>query len=108
MAKRKTKKTKSRSYDAFLKEELKDSELAAEYLSLAIKEESIEGFLIAFRNVAEAHGGMATLSRVAKLNRQSMYKMFSEKGNPTFASLIAILGAIGLDLSFQPQERRAA
>ena len=108
MIKRKSKRLKSRSYDAFLKGELKDSEFAAEYLSAAIQDESMEGFLAALKNVAEAHGGIGILSRVAKLNRQSMYKMFSEKGNPTFSSLVAVLGAIGLDLSFKPQERRAA
>ena len=108
MAKRKTRKANSRSYDSFLREELKDSEFAAEYLSSAIQDQYMEGFLVALKNVAEAHGGVGVLSRVAKLNRQSMYKMFSEKGNPTFSSLIAILGAIGLDLAFQPQEIKAA
>lgn len=68
----------------------------------------MESFLLALRQVAEAHGGMATLARTAKLNRQSMYKMFSESGNPTLASLIAILDSIGFDLSFRPQERKAA
>ena len=41
----------TRSYDAFLQEQLRDPELAAEYLTAAIEEDSPELFLIALRNV---------------------------------------------------------
>lgn len=110
MAKHKTKRPKSRtkSYDTFLQSELRDSELAAEYLSAAIEDGSIEGLLIALKNVAEAHGGMGALSKLTQLNRQSMYKMFCANGNPTLLSLIKVLNALGINLSFRSQERSAA
>lgn len=109
MAKRKQKrKVRTRSYDAFLRKELRDPELAAEYLSAAVQDKHLPGFLVALKNVAEAHGGIGILSQVTKLNRQAMYKMFSEQGNPTVASLVTVLNAIGLDLSFRPQEQKVA
>ena len=107
----KTKRSfKSRSFDTFLKKQLRDRDMAAEYLSIALREESLEGFLLALKNVAEARGGISALAKVTNLNRQSMYRMFSARGNPTVASLVNVLNALGLDLVFAAQEkkRRAA
>ena len=44
----------TKNYDAFLLEQLRDPELAAEYLSAAAEDGSIEQLLIALRAVAEA------------------------------------------------------
>ena len=96
------------SYDNFVLEELRDAELAAEYLSAAAQDGSIQEFLLALRNVAEAHGGIGLLSETTNLNRQSMYKMLSDEGNPTLDSLLSVLKAVGLSLSFAPMEKEAA
>lgn len=101
-------RVKSRSYDAFLKKQLRDPNQAADYLSAAVQEGSLEGFLIALKGVAEAHGGIGTIAKVTNLNRQSMYRMFSERGNPTVSSLMTVLDAIGIELSFAPQEKKSA
>ncbi len=108
MAKKRIRRIKSRNYDAFLRKKLKNPNVAAEYLSTAIQDGSTEVFLSALKNVAEAHGGIGILSSITNLNRQSMYKMFSEKGNPTLSSLVSVLSAVGIDLSFEPQERKIA
>ena len=50
-------------------------------------------FLLALRNVAEAQGGVARLAEKAKLNRESLYKILSERGNPELKSLDALLHA---------------
>jgi probable addiction module antidote protein len=105
---KKRRRTKSKSFDAFLKKELLDPDLAAEYLSAAVQDKSLEGFLVALKNVAEAHGGIGVLSQTTKLNRQSMYRMFSERGNPTVSSLFTVLDALGLEVSIAPQERKSA
>jgi len=102
------KRRRSRSYDSFLKKQLVNPEVAAEYLSAAIQEQSLEGFLLALRNVAEAHGGIGTVAQATDLNRQSMYRMFSRKGNPTVSSVFSVLNALGLELSIAPQERKVA
>ena len=108
MAKKSKKNIKMKSYDLFLKKELQDPEQASLYLSAAAEDNSAEGFLVALRNVAQAHGGLGVLSKITSLNLQNMYKMFSEDGNPTVSSLIAVLNAIGINLSFSPQERKLA
>lgn len=90
----------SRPYRPELLNALKDPEEAAEYLNAALEEDSNELFLLALRNVAEAHG-MKRLAEDAQLNRESMYRMLSAQGNPQFASLCAILKPLGLKLSIQ-------
>ena len=81
----------TKNYDNFLFEQLQNPEMAAEYLSAAIEDRSANEFLLALRNVAEAHGGVGTLANITDLNRQSMYRMLSEDGNPTLISLIRVL-----------------
>ena len=93
---------RTESYDAFLQEELRDPELAAEYLNAAIEEGSSELFLIALRNVSEAHGGISAIAEATHLNRQTMYRTLSSEGNPTLWTLLSILHAVGLNLSFTP------
>ena len=97
-----------KNYDEFLFQQLQDSEMAAEYLTAALESGSMEEFLVALRNVAQAHGGIASLADTTKLNRQSLYKMLSETGNPTLASLLPALKAVGIRLTFSPENKKAA
>lgn len=98
----------TKNYDNFLFEQLQNPEIAAEYLSAAIEDGSANEFLLALRNVAEAHGGVGTLANITDLNRQSMYKMLSEDGNPTLISLITVLRAVGINIKFTSSEKEAA
>jgi DNA-binding phage protein len=54
------------------------------------------------RNLAETHGGIGTLSRVADLNWESLYRMLSQSGNPSLDSLAAVLNACGMRLAVMP------
>ena len=72
---------KTTTYQEDLIEALKDPREAAAYLNAAMEEGDRALFLLALRNVAEAHGGMGAVSEKAKLNRESMYRMLSRKGN---------------------------
>jgi probable addiction module antidote protein len=88
----------SRDYEDFLSEQLQDPQEARSYLNAALEEEDHRVFLLALRDVAKAHG----ISRIAsetKLNRESLYKMLSESGNPQVSSLVALLRAVGVRLS---------
>jgi len=64
-----------------------------------LEEDDPELFLLALRNVAEAQGGIAQLAEKAKLNRESLYRMLSDRGNPEFRSLDALLHALGFRLA---------
>lgn len=84
-----------------LMEHLKDSELALAYLNEAIKDEDQRVFLLALKDVIEANGGdMTELAAEARLNRPTIYRMLSQKGNPRWNSLTSLLNAIGLQMHF--------
>jgi probable addiction module antidote protein len=106
----KTKKTKKYKtgvpYDEWLIKQLKDRKIATEYLNNAIKEglkgdkESLELLLMALRNVIQANGGFAKISKKAGLGRESLYKVVSKNGNPEFRTITALTSALGLELRF--------
>ena len=84
-------------FESFLKDHLADSEQAAQYLT-ACYEEGPEVFLQGLRDVVEAQGGMTHAARLAGLNRESLYRQLSRRGNPSLASLNAVLTALRLKL----------
>lgn len=90
---------KSKGYQPNLIESLKDAREAEAYLNAALEEDDPELFLLALRNVAEAQGGVAQLADKTKLNRESLYRMLSKRGNPEFRSLDALLHALGFRLA---------
>ncbi len=93
----------SRPYKDSLLEDLKDPTEAAEYLTAALEDGSPDVFLLALRDVAAAHG-MKRLAEDAQLNRESLYRMLSEEGNPQLSSLTAILQQMGLRLAIEVNE----
>lgn len=95
------------SYQEDLIEALKDPREAAAYLNAAMEENDRAVFLLALRNVAEAHGGMTSVAKEAHLNRESLYRMLSEKGNPEIKSVLCLLRSMGLRLSVEPKSRGA-
>lgn len=90
----------SRPYKEELLEDLRQPSEAAEYLTAALEDDSPDVFLLALRDVAEAHG-MKRLAEGARLNRESMYRMLSEQGNPQLSSLTAVLHELGLRLAVE-------
>lgn len=48
--------------------------------------------------------GMTEIARTTGLGRQALYKALSENGNPTLGTLMAVLDALGLQLSVQPKK----
>ena len=86
---------KSKAYQPDLIESLRDAGETKKYLKAALEEGDPELFLLALRNVAEAQGGVAQLAEKAKLNRESLYKILSKRGNPELKSLDALLHALG-------------
>lgn len=95
---------KSEKYQDWLIDHLKDHDEAVAYLNEAL-EESLKGdresqhlFLVAIRNVAEAHGGVSQLAKKANLGRESLYKTLSEQGNPKWHTLVSLIMALGLNL----------
>lgn len=89
-------------YDLGLKESLANAEEAAAHLNAALEDGSQDVFLMALRDVADARG-FTRLARETSLNRENMYRLLSEKGNPQLSSLKALLDALGLKLAVEPR-----
>jgi probable addiction module antidote protein len=87
------------SYRDALLESLRDPDEAAHYLTACLEDGDAGVFLLALRDVAEAHGGIRTVSRSAQLNRESLYRALSKSGNPSLERLSAVLNACGLRLA---------
>ncbi|NJD55702.1 MAG: putative addiction module antidote protein [Nitrospirae bacterium] len=98
---------KSTTYQEDLIHALKDAREAAAYLSAAIEDGDREVFLLALRNVAEAQGGMTALARRTHMNRESLYRMLSSRGNPEIRSVLALLSSMKLKVTIEPQKKRA-
>jgi len=88
------------SHDEALVRELRaDSVFAAEYLQAAMEDiEEPAVLLLALRHVSEAYG-MADVAKAAGIQRESLYRALSPKGNPTLKTLMAVLKAVGLRLA---------
>jgi len=82
-------------YKKDLLKRLKNPEYAAEYINAAIEEDDKAVILLALKDVCEARG-MSNIAKKAKLNRENMYRALSEKGNPQFTTLMALLDCSGL------------
>jgi probable addiction module antidote protein len=88
----------TKSYHESLLQALQDPQAAAEYLTAALEDGDSAVFLLALRNVADAQG-MCTVASKAQLNRENLYRMLSEQGNPQLGSLTALLDALDLRLA---------
>ena len=79
-------------------------EFAAEYLRAALEEDDEPGvLLVALRRVAEARGGIAKVAKAAGIERESLYRALSVRGNPRLSTLVAVAKAVGLKLTVEAQ-----
>ena len=88
----------TKNYRESLLQALQDPQEAAEYLAAALEEGDTAVFLLALRDVADARG-IGTLAAKAQLNRENLYRILSEHGNPQLDSLTALLDALDLRLA---------
>ncbi len=94
----------TRSHEDSVLEMLRDDEaFALEYLSVALEEIDEAGgedaFLVAIRRVAEARGGMLSLSQNTGLNRANLYRSIAVGGDPKLSTLLKVLQALGVGMS---------
>src|SRR5579863_6015107 len=79
----------------------KDPEFAAEYLKAALEDsEEPRVLLIALRHLALARG-IAKVAKAAGIERESLYRALSVRGNPRLSTLVAVTKAIGLKLTVE-------
>lgn len=92
-------------YNQWLIGSLKNKKEAATYLQVALEsfqdDDNLEAFLLALRHVAEAQGGLGKLSEKTHLNRESLYKTLSSKGNPKLQTIGILLRGLGFEFSIK-------
>lgn len=87
--------------EAMVRRLRKDPEFAAEYLKAALEESDEPSVLLmALRHLAQAHG-IARVAKAAGIERESLYRALSEKGNPRLSTLVAVTKVIGLRLTVE-------
>jgi probable addiction module antidote protein len=94
----------SASHDeAIIRRLRKDPEFAAEYLKAALEDEDEPRVLLmALRHVALAKG-IAKVAKAAGVERESLYRALSMRGNPRLSTLVAVTRAVGLRLTVEMQ-----
>ncbi len=97
---------KMKNYKDHLLDQLQDPSEAAAYLNAALHDDDPHIFLLALRDIAEAKGGVGKLAKQSELNRESLYRTLSSRGNPRFFNLLAVLNAFGLELSVHARVKR--
>src|SRR5581483_1448987 len=97
------KRKASISHDKAIVAELRDDpEFAAEYLKAAMEETDEPGvLLVALRHLAEARGGVAKVAKAAGIERESLYRALSPRGNPRLSTLVAVTKAMGVRLTIE-------
>jgi probable addiction module antidote protein len=96
------KRKPSISHDEALVRELRDNpRFAVEYLRAALQEESEPSVLLmALRRVVQARG-IAKIAKTAGVERESLYRAQSKRGNPRLSTLAAVTKAVGLRLTVE-------
>lgn len=87
--------------EAIVRRLRKDPAFASEYLNAALEEgDEPQVLLIALRRLAQAQG-IAKVAKAAGLERESLYRALSARGNPRLSTLVAVTKAIGLRLTVE-------
>jgi len=102
----------SKDFNEYLIEKLKNPKRALGYLNAVLEDckdgskESQELLLLALKAVAEAQGGMTKIAKRADLNRESLYKALSKKGNPKLTTFTALVSAMGFEFKLALPSKR--
>ncbi|WP_208438910.1 DNA-binding protein [Bartonella grahamii] len=97
---------KDRNHDDAMAEIFHDDpELAAATLDAILADGDQGELLVTPRQMAKAYGGVQAVAKAANLNPTQLYRTLSEKGNPEFRSLNALLRTMGFRLAVQPLEQ---
>lgn len=94
-------KTVTTRYD--VAEHLRTPEEMAAYLEACIEEAHGDAAFVAkaLGNITRAKG-MSQVARDAGLSRESLYKALSGDRNPSFDTILKVIGALGLKLHAEP------
>jgi probable addiction module antidote protein len=82
-------------------EHLNTDQAIADFLAAAFASDDPAYVAHALGIVARAKG-MAQIARQTGLSREQLYRSFSAEGNPTLRTTLAVMKALGIELSAKP------
>jgi probable addiction module antidote protein len=88
-------------------EYLSTPEAQAEFITAALETGDAAYVRDAVGVVARARG-MSEIAKAAGLNRESLYRTLGAAGNPEFATMLRIFGALGISLTASAAPRKPA
>lgn len=94
-------KVKVTNFD--VSEYLEDDSSIAAYLSTILEEGDPKLLLSAIGDIAKARG-MSKIASEAGLGRESLYKALNSEAKPRFDTILKVLGAIGVNITFSPRD----
>ncbi|PWW36928.1 putative addiction module antidote protein [Idiomarina loihiensis] len=77
---------------------LDDAESVAAFVADALETEDA-GYIANAIGIAARTKGMTELAQKTGLSREQLYRSFSEKGNPTLKSVLAVTKALGIKIT---------
>ena len=86
---------------------LVDDEELAVFMADALETGDAGYVAHALGSVARAKG-MTRIARDTGLSREQLYRSFSEAGNPTLKTTLAVMKALGIDLTAKPHTEHVA
>ena len=82
-------------------EYLTSLEAIAEFVTDAF-ETGDASYIAKAMGIAARAKGMSEIAREAGLSREQLYRSFSKNGNPTLKSILAVMKALGVDMTVRP------
>lgn len=95
--------TKLTSFDPA--ESLSSDEAIAAFMAEAFASEDA-GYIAHALGVVARAKGMSQIATETGLSREQLYRSFSENGNPTLKTTIAVMKALGIELTAKAQARQ--
>jgi len=86
---------------------LESEEAIAVFLADAL-ESGDSAYIAKAMGVVARAKGMTELARETGLSREQLYRSFSEQGNPTLKTMLAVMRVLGVDLTARPHNPPAA
>jgi probable addiction module antidote protein len=87
-------------------EDLTSAEAIAVFLTEAFRTEDA-GYIAHALGVVARAKGMAEIASRTGLSRVQLYRSFGSAGNPRLKTILAVMSALGVELSARPPARRS-
>ena len=82
-------------------EHLKSDQAIADFMAGALETNAL-GFIAHALGIVARAKGMAQIASQTGLSREQLYRSFSAEGNPTLRTTLAVMKALGVELSARP------